>query len=153
MIQAGRIEYRRPGKNNCLRFGTWNVFTVYKIDALRNIINVAEEYGIQVLAVQEVQWIGSGVLDKTEYTFYYSGHSKTRQFGTGFLVSRKIRHLVIDYVPISMRLCKIRIRGRYHNYSRLVHTRQQRIKTQVRKICFMTCWKKNMISVQNMISK
>jgi hypothetical protein len=73
------------------------VLTLYKSGALRNIINVAEEYGIQVLAVQEVRWIGSGVLDNREYTFYYSGHSKTHQFGTGFVVSRKIRHLVIDY--------------------------------------------------------
>jgi hypothetical protein len=117
VIQAGWIEYRRPGKNNCLRFGTWNVLTLYKSGALRNVINAAVEYGIQVLAVQEVRWTGSGVLDRREYTFYCSGHSKTHQFGTGFLVSRKIIHLVIDYVPINMRLCKIRIRGRFHNYS------------------------------------
>ena len=38
-------------------------------------------------------------------------------FGTGFIVIGKARNKVIDFKPINERMCVLRIRGRFHNYS------------------------------------
>jgi exonuclease III len=73
-------------------------------------------YEIDILAIQEMRWIGQNILERKDCTVYYSCHDKTH-FGTGFIVSKKIRDIVMDFQPISMRLCKLRLRGKFHNYS------------------------------------
>jgi len=36
--------------------------------------------------------------------------------GTGFLVSKRINHLIIDFEPFTPRICILRIRGKFLNY-------------------------------------
>jgi hypothetical protein len=55
--------------------------------------------------------------EKKECTVYYSCHKRLHQFGTGFIVSKKVRDLVIDFQPINMRIRKLRLEGRFQNYS------------------------------------
>jgi exonuclease III len=38
-------------------------------------------------------------------------------FGTGFLVNKKMKNLIIDFHADSMRLCSIRIKGKFFNIS------------------------------------
>jgi hypothetical protein len=38
-------------------------------------------------------------------------------FGTGFIVDKKIKHLVTDFRAKTPRICKIRVRGLFFNYS------------------------------------
>jgi hypothetical protein len=47
----------------------------------------------------------------------HSCHDKIHHFGTGFIVSTKIRDTVMDFQPTSMRISKLRLRGKFHNYS------------------------------------
>lgn len=56
-------------------------------------------------------------IGKKECILYYSCHNENHQFRTGLIVNNSMRHLVMDFQPISFRLCKIRIKVRYHNYS------------------------------------
>jgi exonuclease III len=48
---------------------------------------------------------------------YYSCHKKLHQFGMGFIVNKRTKHLFVDCQPVNWRICKLRIRGRFHNYS------------------------------------
>ncbi|PSN51304.1 Craniofacial development protein 2, partial [Blattella germanica] len=75
------------------------------------------EYNIDILALQEIRWLGNNILEKKEGNIYYSCHNKLHQFGTGFMVNQKYKHLVIDFQPINFRMCKLRIKGRFQNYS------------------------------------
>lgn len=73
------------------------------------------KYRIDVAAVQEVRWTGSGQQENGEHVLYYSGHDTKHIRGTGFVVSSRVR--VIDFVPFNERLCRLRIRGRIFNIS------------------------------------
>ncbi|GFU53630.1 craniofacial development protein 2 [Trichonephila clavipes] len=109
------LTTRRFGMKKDLSIGTWNIRTLYKGGALQNLINVFVDYHIDVLAIQEIRWLGTGILDKKDCTLYYSCQEKAHHFGVGFIVNKRLRNTVIDFQAISMRLCKIRLRGRHYN--------------------------------------
>ncbi|XP_042906181.1 craniofacial development protein 2-like [Parasteatoda tepidariorum] len=98
-------------------FGTWNVRTLYRGGAVKKLTDVFLEYKLDVLAVQEMRWTGSGVMDKRNCSIYYSCHDRLHQFGTGFIVNKRIRDKVIEFKPVNERICRIRIKGRTHNIS------------------------------------
>ncbi|GFU07464.1 craniofacial development protein 2 [Trichonephila clavipes] len=52
---------------------------------------------------------------KKDCTLYYSCQEKAPHFGVGFIANKRFRNTVIDFQAISMRLCKIRLRGRHCN--------------------------------------
>jgi exonuclease III len=91
--------------------------SLYRTGALRNLVDMLNTYEIDILAIQEMRWIGQNILERKDCTVYYSCHDKTHHFGTGFIVSKKIRDMVMDFQPISMRICKLRLRGKFCNYS------------------------------------
>jgi hypothetical protein len=43
--------------------------------------------------------------------------ANNHKFGTAFLVDSKFNHMVINFTPINERLCVIKIKGRFFNYS------------------------------------
>ena len=100
-----------------MKIGTWNVLSLYRAGALRNLIEVFNAYKMDILALQEIRWTGKNLMERRECMVYYSCHEKNHQFETGFIVSNRIKDSVIDFEPIDPRLCKIRLRGRTHNYS------------------------------------
>ena len=38
-------------------------------------------------------------------------------FGTGFIVNKRIKHLVTDFIAKTPRTCRIRVKGLFFNYS------------------------------------
>jgi exonuclease III len=90
---------------------------LYRCGALRSLISTVQEYKIDILAIQEIRWVGQNILEKKQCTIYYSCHNKIHQFGTGFVVNKNMKHLVMDFQPINMRLCKLRLGGKFYNYS------------------------------------
>ena len=48
---------------------------------------------------------------------YYQSCGTTNELGTGFVVLGKMQQRVIKWEPISERMCKLRIKGRFFNYS------------------------------------
>jgi len=71
---------------------------------------------LEILAIQEIKWSGTGLIKKQNYSLYYSGHSsKTGQAGTGFIFLKKMQNYVIGFEPYNERLCKLQLKGKYNN--------------------------------------
>ena len=55
---------------------------------------------LEILAIQEIRWSGTGLIKKQNYSLYCSGpSSKTGQSGAGFMLLKKIHHNVIGFEP------------------------------------------------------
>jgi hypothetical protein len=64
-----------------------------------------------------MRWRGEGIMDKKHHTIFYSCDRKHHIFGTGFIVNKRIKHLVTDFKAKTPRICKICFRGLFFNYS------------------------------------
>jgi hypothetical protein len=49
-----------------LRIRTWNVLTLYKGGDLRNWGKVLQEYKVHIIALQEICWIGQGIVERRD---------------------------------------------------------------------------------------
>jgi len=99
-----------------LNTGIWNVHSLYTAGALKTLVNRLSVYRVDIIALQEVWWTGSGILGKWDCTLFYSCDNNDHILGTGFLVSKRINHLIIDFEPFTPRICILRIRGKFLNY-------------------------------------
>jgi len=74
------------------------------------------ETQLEILAIQEIRWGGTGLIKKQNYSLYHSGSSsKTGQAGTGFILLKKMQNYVIGFEQYNECLCKLRIKGKYNN--------------------------------------
>jgi hypothetical protein len=72
---------KRPSKIKDLKVGTWNVLSLYtRSGVLRNLVEVTQEYGIDLLVLQEVRWLGKTILEKKICMVYTSSHDKRNCF-------------------------------------------------------------------------
>lgn len=97
-------------------FGTWNIRTLYRAGALTSIMSEIKKYNVQVTAVQEIRWHGSGIDEYKSHTVLYSGKSGgTHEHGVAFIVDNSIRNNIIDFIPVNKRICIIRLRMKFFN--------------------------------------
>jgi len=61
--------------------------------------------------------MGEGIIDKKNHTIFNSCDRKRHMFRSGFIVNKRIKHLVTDFKAKTPRICKIRVRGLFFNYS------------------------------------
>jgi len=81
------------------------------------LLKELDSYKMDITAVQDIRWTGEGIKDKKNHnTLFYSCDRKHRMFGTGFIVNKKIKHLVTDF-KAKTPICKIWVRGLFFNYS------------------------------------
>lgn len=75
-------------------------------------------YKLDIVALQEIRWHDAGAITKRDFTLYYSGTTeRLGQRGTGFWTSCSIRDRILGFDPISERICKIRVKGKFNNLS------------------------------------
>ena len=54
--------------------------------------------------------------DKQAYTVIYSGSENRKgQVGTGFMITKLIRAILLEFEAVNHRICRIRLKGRYRN--------------------------------------
>jgi len=61
------------------------------------LLSQLDSYKMDITAVQEISWIGEGIIGKKNHTIFYSCNRKHHMFGTGFIVNKRIKHLVTDF--------------------------------------------------------
>jgi hypothetical protein len=57
--------------------------------------------------------VGRDYRKKNNYTVFHRCHKKGHAFGTGFILNKRIKHLIIDFNAKSPRMCRLRVRGQF----------------------------------------
>jgi len=100
------------------RVGSWNVLSLYQPGALKMLLSQLDLYKLDITAIQEIRRTGEGIIDKKNHAIFYRCDGKHHMFGrTGFIVNKRIKHLVTDFKPKTPIICKIQVRGLFFNYS------------------------------------
>ena len=108
---------RRPTKRSKdLRIGLWNVLSLYRSKSLQILLDQLEKY-VDITCVQEIRWVGSGIIENKDWIIFYSCDKKEYKLGTGFVIHKKVKHLIVNFQFKSHRMCWLRIRGKFFNYS------------------------------------
>jgi hypothetical protein len=71
-----------------MRFGTWNVRSMYREDSLRAVAKEISKYKLDFMGVQEVRWDGDGTEPAAEYTFFYGKGNENHELVQVFLYIR-----------------------------------------------------------------
>jgi CYTH domain-containing protein len=50
----------------------WNVLSLYRSGALRDLIQATQEYKTDLLVIQKVRWLGRSITENKNCTVYYS---------------------------------------------------------------------------------
>jgi hypothetical protein len=56
-----------------MRFGTWNVRSMYRAGSLRAVAGEISKYNLDLVEVQEVRWDGGGTEPASECMFLWKG--------------------------------------------------------------------------------
>jgi exonuclease III len=65
-----------------MRFGTWNVRSLYRAGSLVTVSRDLARYKLDLVGVQEVRWEGGGTEPAGEYTFLYGKGNDNHELGT-----------------------------------------------------------------------
>jgi len=106
--RTGLLEYR---------IGTRNIRSLYKPGAFKSISDAVKKYkNVQIVALQEVRWLGEGDMRTNGMTIFYSGSSIGKhENGVGFLVNDQLLPCVKKFTPVNDRICHIRIAGKQYD--------------------------------------
>ena len=73
-----------------MRFGTWNVRSLYRAGALGLVNSELDRCRMDLVGVQETRWESIGTLESGNYTLFYGEGNANLQLGTGFLFIGKL---------------------------------------------------------------
>jgi hypothetical protein len=65
------LDKRPKRKNMYMRFGTWNVRSMYRAGSLKAVAEEISKYKLDLVGVQEVRWDRGSTEPPREYTFLY----------------------------------------------------------------------------------
>jgi hypothetical protein len=96
-----------------MRFGTWNVRSLYRGGSLMIVSRELARYKLDLVGVQEVRWEGGGTQIAGEYAFFYGNGNENQELGTGFFFVRKRIISAVKRVEfVRDRMSYIILRGR-----------------------------------------
>ncbi|XP_060530071.1 craniofacial development protein 2-like [Cylas formicarius] len=102
-------------RNKDILLGTWNVLSWFRPGIATRAIDQLERYRMDITAIQEIRWLGTGSVQMQNSLVFWSGSENIHEFGCGFVVSKKYRTAIIAFKPVNNRICKLRVKGRWHN--------------------------------------
>lgn len=97
------------------KIGSWNVRSLYRPGALTELKSQLLKMNLDITAVQETRWTGFGKQSGKDFDIFYSGSQDRHEFGTAFIVSKRLRKSVLDFQQINNRLCMLRVHGKKFN--------------------------------------
>lgn len=102
-----------------MRIGTWNIRSAgNRTGGMIKLVEELKRAKVGVAAVQESGFNKDAQNCKIRgYNIFHSSSSPHRKLGTAFLVAQEYQHLVLDFRKVDERLCVLRLKGRFKNYS------------------------------------
>jgi exonuclease III len=79
-----------------MRFGTWNVRSMYRAGSLRTVVQEVSKYKLDLVGLQEVSWDRGGIEPEGQYTFFYGKEKQNHNLGTGFFIHKRIIFLNLN---------------------------------------------------------
>jgi exonuclease III len=73
-----------------MRFGTWNIRSIYRAGSLREVAEEISKYNLDLVEVQEIRWDGGGTETAGEHTFFYGKVNENHELGTDFLIHKRM---------------------------------------------------------------
>ncbi|KAE8737576.1 hypothetical protein FOCC_FOCC016960, partial [Frankliniella occidentalis] len=103
--------------NRPIRIATWNVRTMFKAGAARNVTSELLRMGVGIAGLQEMRWEGWGDLRMADYHLYWSGPRKgsRREHGVGFAIHKSLVPAVYAFGPVNKRLAVLLLRTQEEN--------------------------------------
>jgi hypothetical protein len=96
-----------------MRFGTWNVRSLYRTGSLMTVSRELARYKLDLVGVPEARWEGGGTEPVGEYTFFYGKGNENHELGKDFFfVHKRIVSAVKRVESGSDRMSYIILRGR-----------------------------------------
>ncbi|XP_058456420.1 uncharacterized protein LOC131433832 [Malaya genurostris] len=83
----------------------------------RILVDLLKNRGFGIVALQEVCWTGSMVRTFRDDHTIYQSCGNTCELRTAFIVMGDMQRRVIGWWPIDERMCRLRIKGRFFNFS------------------------------------
>jgi hypothetical protein len=72
-----------------MRFGTWNVRSLYGAGSLKTVARGLEKYKLDIVGVYGVRWEKEGNVSAEDYAFFYGKWNEDNRLRTAFFVHKK----------------------------------------------------------------
>ena len=99
-------------------FGTWNVCTMYQTGKSAQVANEMRRYGLKLLGISEVRWLGSGSTTLlTGEEVLYSGREEGEEHteGVAIMLAKDTKKTLLSWEPVSSRIITARFQSTARN--------------------------------------